>query len=104
MPPKSAEPLNTTNKDWHRRNLLLNDGMHLCMETLGARLYATIACLVTCTKNDNDQQDDDNVYACERQRNAKFMSLYQAKILSKRLRIQQAIHKYCTVMYAVLSL
>lgn len=31
-----------------RRNMLVNDGVHLCMETLGPRFFANWACLLQC--------------------------------------------------------
>jgi hypothetical protein len=32
-----------------RRNVLLKDGLHFCMESLGPRLYANWACLIQCS-------------------------------------------------------
>lgn len=53
-----------------RRNRVAEDGMHWCLETVGGRFVAGIACLLSCmTKNEEDSKD------CEAQCNKLYMSL-----------------------------
>jgi hypothetical protein len=55
-----------------QRNLLSLDGMHLCMETLGGRINAAIACLLGCAFND-DAPKPISLDQCEHDCNQKFM-------------------------------
>ena len=62
------------------RNVLTSDGMHPCMETVGARLSAGVACLLACVYNHNDTLLDTNpdasfVRQCEEDCNNRFMTL-----------------------------
>jgi len=53
-----------------RRNRVVEDGMHWCLESIGGRLMAGIACLLSCmTKQEEDSND------CEAQCNKLYMSL-----------------------------
>jgi hypothetical protein len=54
--------------------------MHPCMETVGARLSAGVACLLACVYNHNDTLLDTNpdasfVRQCEEDCNNRFMTL-----------------------------
>ncbi|KAI2502201.1 hypothetical protein MHU86_12253 [Fragilaria crotonensis] len=40
---------NSSNMTDCQRNMLVKDGLHFCMETLGPRLYANWACLIQCS-------------------------------------------------------
>mmetsp|Transcript_9023 Transcript_9023/g.15067 ORF Transcript_9023/g.15067 Transcript_9023/m.15067 type:complete len:475 (+) Transcript_9023:69-1493(+) len=53
-----------------RGNMLSNDGLHLCMETLGPRLNANWACLIQCAYNTSII-----VRKCERRCNEKYFTL-----------------------------
>ena len=69
------------------RNKISTDGMHWCIETLGPRYSASIACLLGCVYNGNGGEkeedntkkkktDHDNVLRqCERECNDQFMSI-----------------------------
>ena len=73
------------------RNILINDGMHFCTETLSARIGAATACLLGCafnrkedvtdkasTKSDADadtENRESQLRDCERQCNEQFMSV-----------------------------
>jgi hypothetical protein len=56
-----------------RRNLLSLDGMHLCMKTLGGRLFAGLSCIISCLFNKNTSPKD--MRTCSRKCNEDFMSL-----------------------------
>jgi hypothetical protein len=58
-------------------NRFSRDGMHWCMETIGPRFSASIACLLGCIYNggSGSQPDVGNVRQCEIECNQKFMSL-----------------------------
>jgi hypothetical protein len=53
-----------------RRNRISEDGMHWCLESIGGRLVAGIACLLTCM-----QQEQVGLRDCETDCNNNFMSL-----------------------------
>ena len=62
------------------RNFLTRDGMHPCMETIGARLFASLACILGCVYNHEDTELDINpdssfVRQCESDCNRRFMTL-----------------------------
>ena len=69
------------------RNKISTDGMHWCIETLGPRYSASIACLLGCVYNsnggekeeDNTKQKEDHtanvLRQCERECNDQFMSI-----------------------------
>lgn len=40
------------------RNMLVNDGMHICTENLAARVGAGLACLLGCVYNKNNSDDE----------------------------------------------
>ncbi|KAL7530037.1 hypothetical protein ACHAXR_004550 [Thalassiosira sp. AJA248-18] len=78
------------------RNILFNDGMHMCTETLAARLGSAIACLLGCVYNrrgggSKTEENSDTtkstllerrelkIRACERQCNEQFMSVMPMK-------------------------
>lgn len=54
------------------RNMISIDGLHWCMETVGGRTVAAIACLLQCAVQPNT--DDSNIQACQRSCNDRFMS------------------------------
>ena len=57
-------------------NKISRDGMHWCIETLGARYSASIACLLGCIYNNGkEQQNGMEVRKCEQECNDQFMSL-----------------------------
>jgi hypothetical protein len=57
------------------------DGMHWCMESIGGRVFAGLACLLGCahdnatTSSINDTTSTKDVHECESHCNAQFMSL-----------------------------
>ena len=66
-------------------NSITADGMHLCMNIVGQRINAGLACIMQCAY-DNEQQhhhqestsegkNDDNGWACATSCNDRFMSL-----------------------------
>lgn len=66
-----------------RRNSITADGMHLCMNIVGQRINAGLACIMQCAY-DNEQQhhpqstfdgNNDNGWACATSCNDRFMSL-----------------------------
>lgn len=80
------------------RNILFNDGMHFCTETLAARIGAGVACLLGCVYNRRGSPSDGTaisfeeegkqfnattpleirtlkIKACEQQCNDQFMSV-----------------------------
>ena len=58
-------------------NKISRDGMHWCVETLGPRYSASIACLLGCVYNNNGKwpQNEEAVRKCEQECNDQFMSL-----------------------------
>ena len=72
-------------------NRFSRDGMHWCVETIGPRYSASIACLLGCVYNDdmdkeyetgpNDKKDNiiSSIRQCETECNQKFMSLLPVK-------------------------
>ena len=72
--PPSNDPSGCT------RNYLTEDGMHPCMETIGNRLSAGIACMLSCVYNHDDPSDEINpdlrsMRRCEDDCNKQFMSV-----------------------------
>jgi len=70
-----------------KRNSITSDGQHLCMNIVGQRVNAALACIMQCAY-DNKQQgqgqgqgkntsDDDNGWVCATACNDRFMSLEQ---------------------------
>ena len=60
------------------RNKISTDGIHWCIETLGPRYAASIACLLGCVYNGEGEsatKNNDDVRTCERECNDQFMSL-----------------------------
>jgi hypothetical protein len=57
------------------------DGMHWCMESIGGRVFAGLACLLGCAHNNDtptsshETTSTEDVHQCERLCNAQFMSL-----------------------------
>jgi hypothetical protein len=60
-------PINSTSC---RRNMLLNDGLHFCTETLGPRLFANWACLLECIERSSQA-----IRECERGCNEIYFTL-----------------------------
>jgi len=57
------------------RNRLSPDGMHWCMESVGARYTASVACLLGCIYNGDARPGHDEAKDCEQKCNEQFMSL-----------------------------
>jgi len=63
------------------RNRISSDGIHWCIETLGTRYSASIACLLGCVYNGDMKgnlemkNDDTDLRQCERECNEQFMSI-----------------------------
>ena len=63
------------------RNRISSDGIHWCIETLGTRYSASIACLLGCVYNGDEKEkmemknDDAGLRQCERRCNEQFMSI-----------------------------
>ncbi|KAL7547422.1 hypothetical protein ACHAWF_010723 [Thalassiosira exigua] len=65
------------------RSKISRDGIHWCVETLGPRYSASIACLLGCVHNGKEPTTDrrhrDMVMQCERKCNDQFMSILPIK-------------------------
>lgn len=65
------------------RNTISPDGIHWCVETLGPRFSASLACLLGCVFNGEplgkDPRDLARMRQCERECNERFMSLARVK-------------------------
>mmetsp|Transcript_14719 Transcript_14719/g.26619 ORF Transcript_14719/g.26619 Transcript_14719/m.26619 type:complete len:153 (-) Transcript_14719:87-545(-) len=62
------------------RNKISRDGAHWCVENMGARYSASVACLLGCVHNGSgpsadDLQDVEMVRRCEQSCNDRFMSI-----------------------------
>ena len=63
------------------RNRISSDGIHWCIETLGTRYSASIACLLGCVYNGDEKgktemkNDDTDLRQCEHECNEQFMSI-----------------------------
>ena len=79
-------PSNDSSRAYCDQNLLFRDGIHICPETLAARISIGIACLLGCVYNrlptDNtdtqsipDELEMRNTRSCELQCNRQFMSV-----------------------------
>ena len=81
------KPSKESGKAYCERNILFNDGMHFCPETLSARMGAAIACLLGCVYNRLPEEEDttvekksqSSIRECERQCNDQFMSVLPLK-------------------------
>ena len=63
-----------------RRNKISPDGIHWCVETVGPRFTASVACLLGCAHNGRPPGtsgggDGEGLRECERECNERFMSL-----------------------------
>lgn len=54
---------------------ICKDGMHWCMESVGARYTASVACLLGCIYNGDARPGHDEAKDCEQKCNEQFMSL-----------------------------
>jgi hypothetical protein len=63
------------------RNMISIDGMHWCMESLGGRITAAMACLLRCSLTPKNQH-----VQCAQRCNDEFMSLKPAIELSADVR------------------
>ena len=68
------------NKDSEcKRNLISPDGIHWCVETIGPRFTASIACLLGCVFNerppDTSPEGRESMKTCEQRCNEQFMTL-----------------------------
>ena len=54
-------------------NNLFNDGLHLCMNRIGFRIKAALACLIDCVCHDNSTNKD--IQRCEQACNDRFLSM-----------------------------
>ena len=57
-----------------KRNMLSIDGMHYCMGSIGNRIFAVTACLLSCVYNEKEG-DDKKLRSCEEKCNEQYMSL-----------------------------
>ena len=55
------------------QNNLFNDGIHLCMNRIGFRIEAALACLIDCAYNSNNA--DETIQRCEQACNDRFLSM-----------------------------
>ena len=55
------------------QNSLFNDGMHLCMNRIGFRIEAALACLIDCAYNGDSTSK--NISRCEQACNDRFLSM-----------------------------
>mmetsp|Transcript_37845 Transcript_37845/g.81694 ORF Transcript_37845/g.81694 Transcript_37845/m.81694 type:complete len:479 (+) Transcript_37845:29-1465(+) len=62
-----------------KRNKISPDGIHWCVETIGPRFTASIACLLGCVHNERPPEATaeglESVHRCEQECNNRFMSL-----------------------------
>jgi len=75
----AEKPLSKLEKNCPR-NKISSDGIHWCIETLGPRYAASIACLLGCVYNNEgkearDEKDTVDVRKCEQECNDQFMSI-----------------------------
>ena len=85
----AQKPTSSTEKNCVR-NKISTDGIHWCIESLGPRYSASIACLLGCVYNDNkydqangqnqgggekEKKSNEGVRACEKECNMQFMSI-----------------------------
>ncbi|KAL7527328.1 hypothetical protein ACHAXR_001898, partial [Thalassiosira sp. AJA248-18] len=79
IPMVCAEKPSSTSQTNCPRNKISSDGIHWCIETLGPRYAASIACLLGCVYNNGGKEpkknDDDDVRKCEQECNDQFMSI-----------------------------
>ena len=99
----SKKPTSESDGAYCERNILFNDGMHMCTETMSARVGAAVACLLGCVYNRKGQSSSSlvdsslermqkesvattklktrimKIRACERQCNSQFMSVLPVK-------------------------
>ena len=94
----SKKPTSESDGAYCERNFLFNDGMHMCTETMSARVGAAVACLLGCVYNRKGLVDSSlermqkesvattklktrimKIRACERQCNSQFMSVLPVK-------------------------
>lgn len=85
VPMVCAERPSPSNPDGGKdcvRNRISSDGIHWCIETLGPRYAASVACLLGCVYNGGGrgpegggEDGEDDVRACERECNDAFMSI-----------------------------
>lgn len=64
-------------------NSITLDGMHWCMESIGNRVFAGIACLLGCVHNaphGGEERSADSIHQCESQCNSQFMTLNELQI------------------------
>jgi len=54
-------------------SVITSDGIHWCMDILGGRLNAALACLLRCSLRDIEEFDD--IVVCEKRCNQQYMSL-----------------------------
>ncbi|KAL9185706.1 hypothetical protein ACHAXT_003483 [Thalassiosira profunda] len=75
----AERPPKTTGKEGKdcKRNRISTDGIHWCIETLGPRYAASIACLLGCVYNGKvvTMKDENDVRECERECNELLMAL-----------------------------
>ena len=71
------EPFSTQNKTAGKCffNRISRDGFHWCVESLGPRYSANIACLLGCVYNGKEPESDEQLRSCEQECNDQFMSL-----------------------------
>ncbi|KAL7531048.1 hypothetical protein ACHAXR_007926 [Thalassiosira sp. AJA248-18] len=71
------QPFSTKNKTAGQCffNKISRDGMHWCIEALGSRFSANIACLLGCVYNGKEPQNTGELRKCEQECNDQFMSL-----------------------------
>eukprot|EP00804_Cyclotella_cryptica_P001740 CCRYP_009092-RA/>CCRYP_009092-RA protein AED:0.09 eAED:0.09 QI:75/0.5/1/1/0.5/0.33/3/209/498 len=63
------------NRDKCNRNYLFRDGMHVCPETITSRYAASLACLMGCVYNGDNERSKVGLRSCERECNQLFMSV-----------------------------
>lgn len=58
-----------------KKNQVSCDGMHWCMETIGGKVVAALACLMQCPLKNGSPEEIVQVQECEEECNSRFMSM-----------------------------
>lgn len=74
-----------------QRNRVSHDGMHWCLESIGGRFVAGIACLLSCLVSYQPQHFSfQQLRTCEQQCNARFMSMQRLDFMNGVLHNMQS--------------
>ena len=69
-------------KDCKKKSIITSDGMHWCMDAIGERINAAIACLTECSLNKEVISNVIDARKCEKDCNGQYMNIHP--VTSKR--------------------